>query len=204
MDHFDDREWIDFARGTLETARRDELAAHLSSGCTSCVGDAAGWRNLVALAARTRQTVPEDAVQRVKAAYFLHDVPDVAPETVQFAAMVFDSLHSPMTAGARSDWFGPRHCVYESGGFTVEFHLAAGRENDRGFLTGLIADPLGKSSGLLGSRVKLVRGPSVTAQTTANAFGEFMLELTIHESQWMLVEIPETAPIAIPIPDSQP
>jgi hypothetical protein len=28
-----------------------------------------------------------------------------------------------------------------------------------------------------------------------------MLEMTLHESQWILIEIPERPPIAIPIPN---
>ena len=51
------------------------------------------------------------------------------------------------------------------------------------------------------SEIKLVRNGHVTAQATANAFGEFTLEFTNDESLWLLVESPERPPIAVPLPD---
>ena len=201
MGHFDDQEWIDLARGTIDPGRSAELEAHLAEGCSACQTTVSWWRGVIGLASRVRQSVPEDAVRNVKSAFSLVKTPGVVVRTIQFATMVFDSFLSPAPAGARSAWFGQRHCVYQSGGFTVEFHLGAGRENDKGFLTGQIADPFQRSLGFSGSQVKLVQGTSVTAETTANAYGEFMLEMTLHESQWILIEIPERPPIAIPIPN---
>src|SRR5262245_26007069 len=201
MRHIDDQEWIDFVRGLTEPARSIELEAHLAEGCSSCQTAVSWWRGLVDLAGRARQPVPEDAVENVKAAFSLTKAYYAPPNTIQFATLVSDSFRTPSLQGARSTRLGQRHCVYESDGFTVEFHLGAGRENDSAFLIGHIDDPLKRNQALDGSRVKLVQGTSVIGDSIVNSFGEFTMEMMLPQSQWILIEIPEQAPIAIPIPN---
>jgi hypothetical protein len=201
MDHFKQQEWIDFARGTLERGRAATIEAHLSDGCEMCRATVSSWQAIVRVASRMRGAqAPENAVSSVKSAYFLMQPQSPYSGGIQFASLLSDSFLVPTPAGVRSASAGARHWVYQSGNCTVEFHIGAGLETDKAFLTGQITDSSSTAPAIGGSEIKLVRNGDVAAQTTANTFGEFTLEFTNDVSLWLLVEWPERA-IAVRIPD---
>ena len=201
MDHFNQQDWVDFVRDTLEPGQTANIKAHLADGCQKCRATASVWQAIVNLASRVREPgPPEDAVNRVKAAHFLVQAPQPWVNKVQFAAMAFDSFFSLVPAGVRSAP-GARHWVYQSGNCTIEFHIGACLEVTKSFLAGQIIDSSQPFTAFGAAEVKLVRNGQVTAQTTSNAFGELTLEFTHEESLWLLVESPERSPIAVPLPD---
>jgi len=201
MEHFKQQDWVDFVRNTLEPVRTADINAHLADGCESCRATASGWQAIVNLASRLRMPgPPEEAVKRGKAAHFLLPASQPWMETVQFAMMSFDSLFAPVPASVRSAP-GARHWVYQSGNYTIEFHIGACLEVNKAFLAGQIADSSEPLQAFGAADIKLVHNGSVTAQTNTNAFGEFTLEFQHEESLWLLVESPERPPIAVPLPD---
>ena len=201
MEHFKQQEWIDFVRGTLERGRAAAIDAHLSDDCETCRATVSSWRAIVRIASRMRHTqAPEDAVSSVKSAYFVMQPQKPFAAGIQFASLLFDSFFVPTPAGVRSASAGARHWVYQSGNCTVEFHIGAGLETDKAFLTGQITDSSSTAPAIGGSEIKLVRNGDVAAQTTANTFGEFTLEFTNDVSLWLLVEWPERV-IAVRVPD---
>lgn len=197
MPHFDDRQLIDFVRGALDPERHAELEVHVAA-CPECRAAASGWLAVSGMMARAGEPAPpDDAVRVAKSAHGLFHMPGVQADAIRFARLVFDSLISPSPVGARSDWPGERHCIYESDGYTVEFQDGVGRDNNKRYLTGQISGRIDR-----GARIKLVKGSEVAAQTAANAFGEFVLEHSIADPQWLLIEIPDHPAIAVPFPES--
>src|SRR5581483_3414672 len=91
MEHFSEHAWADFVRG-ISNSEREEMHAHLASGCNDCAVIRDTWKQVHTVALREGHYAPsEDAVRMVK---------------LEFAAQAFDKAQQPVLAELVFDTFG--------------------------------------------------------------------------------------------------
>jgi hypothetical protein len=173
--HAADEEWVDFARGLGDDARRGELSAHLASGCRRCASTVALWQSAAAVSRRDRGYAPPDALVRQARGSFSLNRPAKAPSLV--ATLVFDSFRKAAPAPVRNASVeGPRQLFYRAGRFAVRLRTEEQPETGRVSLVGQVMDELKPDDFLPGVTVMVFSGSEAIDRTLTNRLGEFAIE----------------------------
>jgi len=195
--HFTEDQWSDLVRGVLPAEKSLALWQHLEKGCEGCRQSFRLWQ-LVADVANNeiRQEVPEALMHSSRGAYIEWRRLYLLPQRARMVRLVFDSLLAPLPSGVRSEASAPRRILWESGQWSCDLRIEplAGK---RTFLTGQIVAP-GSQAGL---PVLLLSADALEAETTANQFGEFQLEIDRANGLRIYFDVPGIRPVGILLPD---
>jgi hypothetical protein len=204
MEHFLEQAWVDFVRG-VSFSERGEIESHLANGCQECALTRDTWNQVHTIALRENNYVPAEAAVRMVKMEFAAQAFDKAKQPV-FADLIFDTLGKPALAGVRSAAAAAaRQMVYEADGLAVDLRFDSPVSSKRIFLTGQVLDKRVPRAKLEDSAVILwtQRGLAV-AETKANAFGEFHLELEPQNNLRLSIQVVGRALIRIPLANLRP
>ena len=198
MKHFSEQVWTDFVRGVGPTTTNGQIEAHLASACSDCVAAVGVWTKVHSIAGNEPSFTPPDrAVRTVKLEFAAGQSPRLSPWTM--AALVFDSLSQPLTAGVRSGASESRQVAFEAEGTMVDLVLDTRPQSGTISLVGQVVD---KGGAKIAPRQVAVIVWTETgqplAETSANEFGEFQLEFPAQDRLRLSVEIAGHKPIRIP------
>ena len=177
MKHYEITEWLDYARGFVREANRNEMAGHLGRQCKSCSAIVQLLVRLVAAAqADAQYDVPESVVHMAQAIYALQ-----RPERVEvlprlLAHLVFDSFQEPALAGVRGQQRITRQAMYEAGDYCVDLRMEQERGAATVALVGQIVNRALPDQKVADLPVLLMAGTEVLGRARSNQFGEFQLE----------------------------
>jgi hypothetical protein len=202
MDHFPVGDWIDFARGVLPAARAELLQSHLRQGCAECLRSFEIW-SLVASSSAKEPTYhpPDHAVDAIKGAYASARPERWLPEIAQFARLIFDSFKQPELAMVRGPFPSSRLLLHEAAPFTIDLRLDSDPLRKRFSLMGQILNSRDPEQSANGIDIILLSGDRLVQKTSANAAGEFDLDLVPEDNLQLFVNIRGQRAIAIALPD---
>jgi hypothetical protein len=203
MEHFSEHAWTDFVRG-ISLSERGEMESHLANGCQDCILMHGTWNQVHAITLRENNYAAPEAVVRMVKMEFAAQAFDKAKQPV-LASLIFDTLGKPALAGVRSAAAAARQIVYEADGLAVDLRFDSPASSKRIFLTGQVLDKRVPRAELEDSAVILwtQKGLAV-AETKANAFGEFHLELEPDNNLRLSIQVAGRALIRIPLADLKP
>jgi hypothetical protein len=175
MRHFEITEWADFVLATAVPAKRDEMAAHLRTGCDEC----ARMRDLLQ---QVREMARSDAHYDPPAnltgmVLALAKRPLVRKETAfrrLIAKVVYDSFATLQPQGTRGGQPARRELGLAAGKYRLDLQME--RSRSQVTLVGQFGWDHGVQDRVDGLPVLLLSGNNVIAQAVTNSFGEFCLE----------------------------
>lgn len=178
MTHFESTQWVDYVRGLVDATTAQAMRAHLESGCDAC-GATARRLGLVAAVARQDEQFdpPAHLLHFARAAFSLQRPEGVLSLPQLVARMVFNSLDTALTAGARG--LGDemtRQTLFEAGDFSLHLRFEQPTRAARISLVGQIANRRTPEPPMSHVPVLLTRGQKVVARSLSNEFGEFQVE----------------------------
>lgn len=203
MEHFSEQAWADFVRG-ISNSEREEMQSHLADGCNDCAVSRDTWQQVHAVALReSNYAPPSETVRMAKLEYAARSF-EKGKQPV-LASLVFDTLAQPALAGVRSAGVAARQMVYEADGLAVDLRFDHPPSAKRILLTGQVLDrqvpraPLDDAAVIVWTD----RGLAL-AETKANAFGEFNLELEPQNNLRLSIQVVGRALIRIPLANLRP
>lgn len=193
MKHFNEGLWADFVRGVLDDALRTEMELHLRTGCAGCQATVDWMREVEAVASidrtveipqewitRALEVFPQGAVRNnwiqdlatTMAELIFQTGPDWRPAGVRSAAgtTVFGVDESSPAAG---------RVVYRAGDYRVDVSFETPSANEPGEIVGQIScetDPSRSVEGFLVQAASAESQGRLLGETTANRFGEFVMD----------------------------
>jgi hypothetical protein len=197
VEHFSEWAWADFVRG-IRNAERGEMEAHIVNGCRICVAERDTWKQVHAVALRESNYAPPEAVVRMAKLEFAAQAFDEGRQP-GLANLVFDTFGMPVIGGVRSSVAAAaRQMVFEADGFAVDLRFDSAASSERIFLTGQVLDKRIPRAPLEDAVVILWTDKGLAiAETKANAFGEFSLELEKQNNLRLSIEVVGHARIRI-------
>lgn len=203
MEHFSEHSWADFVRGVSNT-ERGAMDSHLANGCNECAGARDLWKQLHAVALRESNYTPPGFAVRMAKLEFAAQSFEKGKQPV-LASLVFDTFSRPTLAGVRSGAAGPRQMVYEAEGLAVDLRFDGLAFSNTVFLTGQVLDRQVPRVSLEDSAVILWTDKGLAvAETKANEFGEFSLELKPQNNLRLSIQVVGRALIRIPLAELKP
>lgn len=196
MKHFSLAEWADFARRVMDKEKEQVMQAHLDTGCKSCAKTVGMWNRVREASERdVAYEPPEAIVHNAKSMLSLR----ARKEKTSAVQLLFDSFQTPAFAGVRSMGANPRQMLYGIGPYRIDLRMEPQMDSDKVEVVGQIlnsADPI--RSGTQAS-VKLVRGRKIIVESQTNALGEFHLECSLEGQLQLLVGLPRSRDVKIPL-----
>jgi anti-sigma factor RsiW len=203
MAHFSEQAWVDFVRG-IDNSERGAMEAHLASCCEQCDAEHDTWEQIQAMTLNDCNYAPPDsAVRMVKLEFAAQSVEKEKQGVV--ANLVFDNFAMPALAGIRSSVAAARQMVFEAEGLVVDLRFDKAAFAERTFLTGQVLDKAVPRAPVEGALVIMwtEKGLAI-AETKANAFGEFSLELEKQDNLRLSIEVGGHVHIRVPLVNLSP
>ncbi|HKW16309.1 MAG TPA: hypothetical protein VJO35_02250 [Terriglobales bacterium] len=204
MEHFSEFAWADFVRG-ISTSEREEMATHLANGCDDCGLARDTWKQVHTITLRDMNYAPPQESVRMAKLEFAAQSFEKSKQPV-LANLVFDTFGKTVLAGVRSSAAAAaRQMVYEADGLAVDLRFDSPASSKRIFLTGQVLDKRVPRASIEDSAVILwtQKGLAV-AETKANSFGEFHLELEAQNNLRISIQVAGRALIRIPLANLRP
>jgi hypothetical protein len=204
MEHFSEQVWVDFVRGIGQPRTSREIDTHLAGGCPDCMPVCGLWKKVNSIAINEPGfSAPDDVVRMVKLEFTTR--PSRQPSGWMMAMLRFDSLSQPLTAGVRSGASDSRQLMFDAEGTMVDLVLDTRPQSGTVSLVGQVVD---KDGTKVAPRQVAVTAWTETgqplAETSANEFGEFQMEVPAQDRLRLSVEIIGYKPIRIPPIDLNP
>ena len=199
--HFTDELWSDYVRGVSPAPDAAAIHQHLEAGCEPCERSFRFWRTVAEIAnSEARNEVPEGQMRISQAAYGSWWRGQMLPQRATMARLLFDSLRAPLPAGVRGQGPSPRRILGRAGqwSFDLRFEPSPGKKL---FLVGQILGPETAQAHEAGLRVLLMSPDALLAETAANQFGEFQLQLERANGLRIYADVPGRRPIGMSLPD---
>lgn len=203
MEHFSEVAWADFVRG-IGSPEREEMATHLANGCDECALARDTWKQVHTVAFREMHYAPPPESVRMAKLEFAAQSFEKSKQPV-LANLVFDTFGKTALAGIRSSAAAARQMVFEAEGLAVDLRFDSPASSKRIFLTGQVLDKRVPRASIKDSAVILwtQKGLAI-AETKANSFGEFHLELEAQNSLRISIQVEGRALIRIPLANLGP
>ena len=201
MKHYSEQDWTDFVRGIGVATAQQEIKAHLASECAECTAALAAWKRVYLIAKNEPSlTPPDNAVRMVKLEFSTRQPSKATPWTL--AALVFDSLSQPLTAGVRSGVSDSRQLMFEAEGTMVDLVLETRPDHGTMSLLGQVVDKAGaRIAPRQVTTILWTETGQPLAEATANEYGEFQMEFPTQTRMRLSVEIVGHKAIRIPPTD---
>ena len=202
MQHYSDEAWVDFARALLPRDERDQMRAHLESGCESCSRAYHLWTRVTDVARdESKYVVDESAVASAKGMFSARSWADVSETSGGLWNLVFDSLwDTPMPVGVRSISSTARHLLYQSSRFAVDVRIDATSEFGLAVAGQILATDKDSSSAPRW-QVTLLQATLTVGQTLTNDHGEFHFESDKRSDLRIRMDAEGQQPFTLVLPD---
>jgi hypothetical protein len=201
MSHYDYKDWMDFARGTLGETLKSEMQAHLAGGCAACSEEARAWNWMKEFGAQERLNEPPANAVRMAKSLFAGISQKPRTTMREFAELIFDTYAQPQVAGVRSTASGPRQLLYRAGTLMIDMRLQM-NDTERFALMGQVVTSGEKKSAMRQLPVHLLSGTDELAHTATNQFGEFYLEHATGKDLQVSLEVSSERSVFIPLDES--
>jgi len=202
MEHFSEQAWADFVRG-ISNSECEGMKAHLAGGCNDCAKERDTWKQVHSVALRDSNYAPPGPTVRLAKLEFLAQSLEKGKQPI-LATLSFDTFGKTALAGVRSAAASARQMIYEADGLTIDLRFDGPGSSRQIVLTGQVLDkqlrtPLGGTGVILWTD----RGLRL-AETEANTFGEFSLELEPKNNLRLSVQVAGRSTIRIPLASLAP
>jgi hypothetical protein len=179
-DHFSEQRWGDFVRGLADEDHRQEMQAHLESGCAQCL-EIANHLGLVAKlgASDSAHEVPQDVLNHALGIFEPAPVSTWMDSlTPVIAELISSSRGDWQLAGVRSHSasVGDDRMLFRAGDYSVDLALDPPLAGTAGEIVGQIANELDQDEKLDGILVQMVVAGRTLGETSTNRFGEFLMD----------------------------
>jgi hypothetical protein len=203
MEHFSEQAWTDFVRG-ISSSEREEMEGHLAHGCNECALTRNTWQQVHTVALRETSYAPPEGSVRMAKLEFAAQVFEKSKQPV-LANLIFDTYAKPALAGVRSVAAAARQMVYEADGLAVDLRFDSPASSRRIFVTGQVLDKRVPRAAIEDSAVILWTQKGLAlAETKANEFGEFHLEMEPQNNLRLSIQVEGRALIRIPLANLGP
>ncbi len=175
--HFDITEWADYVRDVVPAEQREQMLAHLQTGCSKCEKLQAVLSRFANICTReAAYEVPRVAEQQVKALVGLHKTPRRSALQRLLGSLVYDSVNDPQPVGVRGTHQINRQVLFHAGDYSVDLRFEHEKGSASMVLVGQIANQNAPEEKLGNIPVILVAGQREITRSISNTFGEFQLE----------------------------
>jgi hypothetical protein len=199
--HFREEDWVDFARGGGDVARRAYVAGHLEAGCPQCEQTLRLWTAVLSVADQEAAVRPPEAARlRPRPPLTLRWPKGLGERMGARVALVFDSFRQPQLAGVRATGMSPRQLLYKAGRYTIKVQVESGSASDRLSIVGQILDDQDPAGVLRNIAVLALKGSTTLDSTLTNQTGEFHLEPDATEKLQLSVDVPEIGTFTVQPP----
>ena len=204
MKHFNEGLWADFVRGIASEDVHREMQTHLESGCVACqlVVD---WIQRVegVAAADRKQEIPSECIAQAKGIFpqpgtrnsWIDDLVATMGELVLATGFEAEG------AGVRSlsTAAGGGRMMFRAGDYQIHVNVAGPTAGESGEIVGQISNDADPPSSHEGIVVQATANGRMLSETTANRFGEFVMEYPFLEQatlrlasreRALLIEVP--------------
>jgi hypothetical protein len=196
MKHFSLAEWADFARQVIDREKEQVMQAHLDAGCQHCAKTVGMWNRVREASKREiSYEPPKAAVHNAKSMFSL----GARKQKTSVVQLLFDSFQSPALAGVRSMGANPRQMLYGIGPYRIDLRMEPQMNSDKVEVVGQILNSADPIRGGTQATVKLVRGRKILVESQTNALGEFHLECSLEGQLQLLVGLPRSRDVKIPL-----
>jgi hypothetical protein len=180
MKHFNESLWADFVRGLVDADARRAMEAHLGTGCKTCLSTKNWLQRVEGVAAVDRkQEIPSSWIARAREVFppsgtkstWIEDLVAIV------GGLVFETRLEAQPAGIRSlpATSGGR-MVFRAGDYRIHVSIELPTAGESGEIVGQISNDLDPPESQEGIVVQAVTGGRMLRETTANRFGEFVIE----------------------------
>jgi anti-sigma factor RsiW len=176
MEHFNQKDWIDFVRGTLSQERERAIRNHLDSGCIACAEEKQAWAWMREFGTQEAGYEPPANALRIAKTALSGRAKEPRHVMKELAELVFDTYSQPQVVGVRSTTAAPRQLLYRAGALMIDMRLQTVGDPERFALMGQVLTAGEKKHALRQVPVQLLSGTEELASTSTNQFGEFYLE----------------------------
>jgi hypothetical protein len=202
MEHFSSQDWVDFVRGSTDSARALGMQRHLDDECPECLKSMQIWRLVMVQTRQSNRTEPPEASLRAaKAGFSLRKVVSFPSGKLDLAILQFDSDRQPLAAGMRSGQGAARQLLYKSGSLCIDMRIQPNLGSESIVLIGQLLDSMNPGHGIGGIPVSLLSKGDMVSRKQTNEAGEFdfgvepgrdmQLVFGIGESRTIVVSVPE-------------
>lgn len=203
MEHFSEQAWVDLVRG-FRNSDCEEMEAHLASNCVVCKRSHDSWKLVHTVAQREALYAPPEHLERMAKLEFVSRL-QAGNAPAVFATLTFDTFARPALAGVRSPAASPRQMLYETEGLAVDLRFECSPTRKLVHVIGQILDKLEPHAPLEGALV-IVWTPKglPIAETKANGFGEFHLQLEPRTNLRLSIQTVARKPVNISLANLGP
>jgi hypothetical protein len=202
MKHYDYKDWIDFARGTLGKKRVEEMQAHLDGGCTACKEESRLWKWMGEFGSEEALNEPPINAVRIAKSALGGSIEEPRNVMHEIAELIFDTYAQPQVVGIRSTAAAPRQLLYRAGPLMIDMRLQMVGDAERFALMGQVLTGGEKKHALRQVPVHLLSGTDELAATSTNQFGEFYLEHKASRDLQVSLEVSSEKSVFIPLDES--
>jgi hypothetical protein len=202
MKHYDDSDWIDFARKMLAPQKMDEMRSHLDSGCATCAEEARLWTWMRGFGTKEAAYQPPESAVRIAKAAFAGNIQEPRNIMREIAELVFDTYAQPQVVGIRSTAAAPRQLLYRAGPIMIDMRLQMVADEERFALMGQVLTSGEKKHAMRQVPIHLLSGTDELAATSTNQFGEFYLEHKAGRDLQVSLQVSDEKSVFIPLDES--
>ncbi|MDE3168247.1 MAG: hypothetical protein KGN36_20760 [Acidobacteriota bacterium] len=200
MKHYDIERWVDFARNLVRVEERTEMNGHLSAGCIRCRSLAGLSEKLTAVCANLPASqVPDHAVRLARAIFPVQPQSRPTRGNRLPIEVIFDSFLAPAPAGLRSTWQVGWQGLYRAGACSLDLRIEPELKSSRASVTGQVNNHVAPSVPMGNLPVDLRCGNQIIARTVSNPFGEFQLEYEQRARLKLVVHLPDSRRMELPL-----
>ena len=203
MQHFSEQAWADLVRG-FRNPDCEEMEAHLASNCVECKRIHDSWKRVHTIAQREALYAPPQHLPRMARLEFVSRL-QAGTASAAFATLTFDTLARPALAGVRSAAVSARQMLYETEGLAVDLRFDCSPAGKLVHVAGQVLDKLEPRAPFESVLVIVwtTKGLPI-AETRANAFGEFNLQLEPQNNLRLSIQPAGRKPVSISLANLAP
>jgi hypothetical protein len=206
VDHFPDKDWIEFSRGMLSEKTHAAIQSHLDDGCSRCLRSFRFWTDVLETAGREPSYQPSaGAVRIAKAAFDRQNSWKQLASVATIARLVFDSLWELSPATVRSGVApAERQLLHEVDAYVIDLRLQTDPVQGRISLIGQILNSNNPGQDIDNVEVKLINSNQQSlARTVSNPSGEFYFDFSDEDRLQLYITIQGQQAIGIILPGKQ-
>ena len=191
---------IDFLDNRLAEHDRDQIAAHLSAGCTAC-DENRDWYDRVRLTASSDDSIapPAWVLKRAVRIFEAHARPAIGERIRQaIASLVFDSFARTSLAGVRSSETTNRQLLYRAGDYSIDLQIASFDQPGAELIGQILREGEPGFESVSALKIEIVREEKPVLSTVTDEMGEFRISGVEHGVYDLHIELSEGS---ITVPD---
>jgi hypothetical protein len=200
MKHYALEKWVDFARNVIREDEKAEMQNHLNTGCTECSRELNMWQRLHQVAQRESAYEPVGGAVRTVNAIFANRRSHPREAKPGVAALLFDSVRSPLSAGVRSAaGSASRQLLYGSDNYRIDVRIEPQLDREKAVLIGQVLNSSDPDEHMSEVPVTLLKGKKILAECVTSQFGEFQMDCDLEGGFRLMVILPGQREVSLPL-----